>query len=77
MLNATLTVRYVTRFLILKCINFFCRDHTPMSHANRGWETFTDRIFDLVANERQGVVFMLWGGWAQKKVCNPKIPLLY
>ena len=37
------------------------------SHQGRGWETFTDRIVEIVNTERQHVVFMLWGSYAQKK----------
>ncbi|KAJ1845947.1 uracil DNA glycosylase [Coemansia sp. RSA 2706] len=36
------------------------------SHANRGWEQFTDRVVELV-NAQEHVVFMLWGAYAQKK----------
>lgn len=37
------------------------------SHQNKGWEQFTDKIIELINNEHQGVVFMLWGAYAQKK----------
>lgn len=37
------------------------------SHAGKGWETFTDRIVSLLATQRESVVFMLWGSYAQKK----------
>ena len=37
------------------------------SHQGKGWETFTDRVIDLVNREREGVVFMLWGNYAQRK----------
>ena len=37
------------------------------SHQGRGWETFTDRVVDVVNRERDHVVFMLWGSYAQKK----------
>lgn len=51
LLNATLTVRA----------------GTPGSHQNKGWETFTDAVIQCLANEQQGLVFMLWGAYAQKK----------
>lgn len=51
MLNAVLTVRA----------------HEPASHANRGWETFTDAVIQAVSDKPTGVVFVLWGGYAQKK----------
>ena len=37
------------------------------SHANRGWETFTDRIVAELNQRRDGLVFLLWGSYAQKK----------
>lgn len=52
MLNAVLTVRA----------------HTPNSHKGKGWETFTDAIIRQVNEKESPVVFVLWGGYAQKKV---------
>ncbi len=37
------------------------------SHQGRGWETFTDAVINHINRERQGVVFLLWGSYAQKK----------
>ncbi len=37
------------------------------SHQGRGWETFTDRVIEAINREREGVVFMLWGSYAQRK----------
>lgn len=37
------------------------------SHQGRGWETFTDKAIQLVNDQCQGVVFLLWGSYAQKK----------
>ena len=37
------------------------------SHQGRGWETFTDRVIEVVNAEREGIVFMLWGSYAQRK----------
>ncbi len=37
------------------------------SHQNRGWETFTDTIIQALANQKQHLVFILWGAYAQKK----------
>lgn len=37
------------------------------SHQNKGWESFTDQIIQLINEHHQGVVFMLWGSYAQKK----------
>jgi uracil-DNA glycosylase len=51
LLNATLTVRA----------------SSPGSHQNRGWETFTDEVIKLVSAEKEHVVFILWGAYAQRK----------
>jgi len=51
LLNATLTVRA----------------STAGSHQNKGWETFTDAVIRKLSEERENVVFMLWGAYAQKK----------
>lgn len=37
------------------------------SHRGRGWEQFTDAVVHAVNHEREGVVFLLWGAYAQKK----------
>lgn len=39
----------------------------PASHAGKGWERFTDRVVQLLNDERDGLVFVLWGAHAQKK----------
>jgi uracil-DNA glycosylase len=44
------------------------------AHAGKGWEGFTDRIVQTLALEREGLVFLLWGSYAQKKgaVVDPR-----
>ncbi len=37
------------------------------SHREQGWERFTDRVIEVINREREGVVFMLWGSYAQRK----------
>ncbi len=51
LLNATLTVRA----------------HQAGSHQNRGWEAFTDAVIHHLAEEREHIVFILWGAYAQRK----------
>jgi uracil-DNA glycosylase len=51
LLNATLTVR----------------ESEAGSHQNQGWETFTDVIIQKISEEKENVVFLLWGGFAKKK----------
>ncbi|MDH3324553.1 MAG: uracil-DNA glycosylase [Candidatus Peregrinibacteria bacterium] len=51
LLNATLTVQA----------------GKPTSHAGKGWETFTDAVIKKISNEREGVIFLLWGNFAKSK----------
>jgi uracil-DNA glycosylase len=51
MLNAVLTVR----------------ESEPGSHANHGWEDFTDAVISAVSARERPAVFILWGGYAKKK----------
>jgi uracil-DNA glycosylase len=51
LLNAVLTVRA----------------HQAASHAGRGWEQFTDAVVRKINEQREGIVYMLWGSYAQKK----------
>ena len=41
--------------------------HKPASHANHGWEKFTDAVIRALNDRADPVVFVLWGGYAQKK----------
>jgi uracil-DNA glycosylase len=43
------------------------RAHQAASHAGRGWEQFTDAVVRKISEQREGVVYMLWGSYAQKK----------
>jgi uracil-DNA glycosylase len=62
LLNAVLTVRA----------------HEAASHAGRGWEQFTDAVVRIINERKQGVVYMLWGSYAQRKgqVVDPKNNLI-
>jgi uracil-DNA glycosylase len=37
------------------------------AHQNQGWESVTDAVIQTISREREGVVFLLWGAYAQKK----------
>jgi uracil-DNA glycosylase len=39
----------------------------PASHAGKGWERFTDRVIRELSERREGLVFLLWGRYAQQK----------
>ena len=37
------------------------------AHAGKGWEGFTDHVVETLNREREGLVFLLWGSYAQAK----------
>lgn len=39
----------------------------PASHQGKGWEQFTDKVISLLNEEKENLVFLLWGAYAQKK----------
>ena len=43
------------------------RAHETGSHRNIGWETFTDAVIKKLSEERENLVFMLWGSYAKEK----------
>lgn len=51
LLNATLTVRH----------------NSAGSHQNKGWEIFTDKVIEVISNETNNTVFLLWGSFAKQK----------
>ncbi|MEG1611406.1 MAG: uracil-DNA glycosylase [Alistipes sp.] len=62
LLNAVLTVRA----------------HEAASHAGHGWEQFTDAVVQAISQQKQGIVYLLWGSYAQKKgaIVNPEKNLI-
>ena len=52
--------------------------NNPASHANQGWEVFTDTVIKLLSDKKQHLVFLLWGAYAGKKVqlINPEKHLI-
>ena len=44
------------------------RAHEAGSHQKQGWEIFTDAIIQKLSEEGENLVFLLWGGFAKKKV---------
>lgn len=42
--------------------------HRAGSHQAKGWETFTDRVIQLLSEQYEGLVFLLWGGYAKQKI---------
>jgi len=48
--------------------------NSPVSHANQGWEIFTDNVIKLLNEKKDNLVFLLWGAYAGKKseLINPE-----
>ena len=40
---------------------------TPLSHKQKGWEIFTDRLIELLGERTEPIVFILWGSYARSK----------
>ena len=40
----------------------------PMSHKNFGWEQFTDKVIEVLSENKKNIVFILWGSHAQSKI---------
>jgi uracil-DNA glycosylase len=60
-------IRWATQGVLLLNATLTVRAHAAASHQNKGWETFTDAVIHRLANEKQHVVFILWGSYAQQK----------
>ncbi len=60
-------VRWADQGVLLLNATLTVRASTPGSHQNKGWESFTDAVIKAVSDEKDNVVFMLWGSYAQKK----------
>ena len=51
LLNSTLTVQ----------------KNSPASHSKKGWEEFTDFVIKKISDEKENIVFLLWGNYAKNK----------
>lgn len=65
--------RWADQGVLLLNASLTVEAHKAGSHQGRGWETFTDSVIRKIAEEKEHVVFMLWGNYAQQKgaVINP------
>ena len=59
--------RWVRQGVLLLNATLTVRAHQAGSHQNKGWETFTDAAIRALATRREGIVYMLWGSFAQRK----------
>lgn len=60
-------VRWAVQGVLLLNATLTVRAHQAGSHQNHGWETFTDAVISTLSAERSGLVFILWGSYAQSK----------
>lgn len=59
--------RWATQGVLLLNATLTVRAASAGSHQNKGWETFTDAAIKTISQEKEHVVFLLWGAYAQKK----------
>ena len=59
--------RWADQGVLLLNATLSVRAHQAGSHQNKGWEIFTDEVIRLISEQKENVVFMLWGGFAKKK----------
>ena len=59
--------RWATQGVLLLNATLTVRAHEAGSHQKKGWEQFTDAIIAQISEQCEGVVFLLWGGFAKKK----------
>ena len=60
-------IRWADQGVLLLNATLSVRAHEAGSHQNKGWETFTDSVIKLISDEKENVIFLLWGGFAKKK----------
>jgi uracil-DNA glycosylase len=58
---------WATQGLLLLNATLTVRANKPLSHQNKGWETFTDRVIQVLSEKKKGLVFLLWGRNAKAK----------
>ncbi len=59
--------RWAEQGVLLLNATLSVQAHQAGSHQNKGWETFTDAVIERLSREREHLVFMLWGSYAQRK----------
>jgi len=59
--------RWATQGVLLLNATLTVRANSPGSHQNKGWEVFTDEVIKVLSEEKENLVFLLWGAYAQRK----------
>lgn len=60
--------RWASQGVLLLNATLSARAHEAGSHQKKGWEQFTDTVIETLSRAQEGVIFLLWGGYAKKKV---------
>lgn len=61
-------MRWADQGVLLLNASLTVRAQIAGSHQNKGWELFTDEIIKIISDKKENIVFLLWGGFAKKKV---------
>lgn len=64
--NGDLT-RWANQGILLLNATLTVEAHKAGSHQNKGWEQFTDAVIKVLSDEKENLVFLLWGAYAQRK----------
>ncbi len=59
--------RWATQGVLLLNATLTVRAHEAGSHQKQGWETFTDQVIKQLSDQKEDIIFLLWGGYAKKK----------
>ncbi len=59
--------KWATQGLLMLNTSLTVRANEPMSHSKIGWETFTNAVIKKISDQKKGIIFILWGKFAQNK----------
>ena len=68
--NNTNLNNWVTQGVLLLNSILTVRGNQAASHREKGWEVFTNKIIEIIAQEKKDIIFILWGNYAIKKMKN-------
>lgn len=61
-------MRWANQGVLLLNATLSVKAHEAGSHQKKGWEQFTDAVIEIISSKKENVIFLLWGGFAKKKV---------
>lgn len=65
--NNGLLERWAKQGILLLNNVLTVRQAAALSHRDKGWEEFTDKVVEIISSQKENVVFLLWGSQAQRK----------